>query len=193
VHCILNIWRFVGKYVKYNRPKCIGISACKLGGDLSPLKKYITLENAKMAYGFIQILWWDLNRKSDRIFWNTILTFSDTRCSEFRTTVIVTTHIQQNQERDVYQSIIILWQYLILEINDRRVEKNQQTVRKENNITLSLHDTECESVDCIQLDHDSSPYWAVANVLPNLQVLGQQSNYKLLKKEPAAWIWDVID
>jgi hypothetical protein len=30
-------------------------------------------------------------------------------------------------------------------------------------------------------------------VLPNLQVLGQQSNYTLLKKEPAAWIWDVID
>ena len=122
-----------------------------------------------------------------------MMTFSDTLFSEFRTKVIVTTQIQQNQERDIYQSIIILWQYLILIINDRRVKMNQQTVREENNITMSLHDTECQSVDCIQLDHDSSPYWAVANVVPNLQVLGQQSNYKLLKKEPAAWIRDVID
>jgi hypothetical protein len=67
VHCILNIWRFAGKYVKYNGPKCVGISACKLGGDPSPLKKFITLENAKLAFGFIQILLYNLNRKSDRI------------------------------------------------------------------------------------------------------------------------------
>jgi len=46
-----------------------------------------------------------------------MMTFSDTRCSEFRTSVIVTTQIQQNQERDIYQSIIIWRQYLILIIN----------------------------------------------------------------------------
>jgi len=69
-----------------------------------------------------------------------MMTFSDTRCSEFRTSVIVTTQIQQNQKRDIYQSIIIWQQYLILIINDRRVEMNQQTVREENNITMSLHD-----------------------------------------------------
>ena len=43
-------------------------------------------------------------------------------------------------------------------------------------------------MDGIQLDHDSSPYWADVNVVLNLQVPGQQSNYKLLKKELAAWI-----
>jgi len=53
--------------IKYNGPKCVGISAYKLGGDTSPLKKFITLENAKMTFGFIWILWYDLNRKSDRI------------------------------------------------------------------------------------------------------------------------------
>jgi hypothetical protein len=49
---------------------------------------------------------------------------------------------------------------------------------------MSLHDR----MSRIQLDHDSSPYWAVANAVPNLQIPGQQSNYKLLKKEFAAWI-----
>jgi len=53
VHCILNIWKFDGKYVKYNGSKCVGISACKLGGDPLPLKKCIILENAKTAFGFI--------------------------------------------------------------------------------------------------------------------------------------------
>jgi hypothetical protein len=68
VHCILNIWRFVEKYAKYNGPKCVGISVCKLGGDPSPIKKFITLENAKMTFGFTLILWYDLNRKSGKIF-----------------------------------------------------------------------------------------------------------------------------
>jgi len=31
------------------------------------INKIYHLENAKMAFGFIQILWYDLNRKSDRI------------------------------------------------------------------------------------------------------------------------------
>jgi hypothetical protein len=47
--------------ITYNEPKCVGISACKLGGDPSMLKKLGILENAKMAFGLIQILWHDLN------------------------------------------------------------------------------------------------------------------------------------
>lgn len=57
---------------------------------------------------------------------------------------------------------------------------NQQTLREENNIAMCLHDTEWTEINWILT--------AVVNVVPNLQVPGQQSKYKLLIKELAAWI-----
>jgi hypothetical protein len=47
--------------ITYNEPKCVGISACKLGGDPSIFKKMDILENDKMAFVLTQILWHDLN------------------------------------------------------------------------------------------------------------------------------------